>query len=136
MNETHWIETSEKTGRQGFSLVELVIAVVILSIGVLGLAATTGFVVQTVSAADVRTERTIAVQSAIERLNATEFEDLTAGSATIGRFDVSWTIDQVSTTARRVTLVSDGPGQQSAGGIMPVIGPNVEHTTTYLILRP
>src|SRR5690606_31339345 len=63
----------DRTGRAGFSLVELIVAVIILAIGVLGLAGTTAFVIRQVTLADVNTERSAALQMVVENLRATSY---------------------------------------------------------------
>lgn len=117
---------------------ELVIAVLILTMGLLALAGTTGFAVRSITLADVQTERTAAVQSVVERIRATEFDDVTSGSATVGRYAASWTVDELSSTAKEIEVVTTGPGLRanSSQNLMPAIGPQVQDTLTYLILRP
>lgn len=115
---------------------ELVIAVVILSLGVLGLAATTGVVIQTVTVADLQTERAAAAQYALERIRATPFDSIAAGADTVGRYQVAWRFQNLSTTAKRIWVATRGPGQQSSGAGMPVIGGMVADSTSHIILRP
>lgn len=125
-------------GDDGFTLVELVVAVMILTMGLLALAGTTGFAVRTVSLAEVRTERVAAVQSVFERLRAEDFDDLAGGSATIGRFTARWTVSDLSSTAKEVQVITRGPGYRrgTSASLMPVIDEQAQDTATYTILRP
>ena len=119
--------------RAGFSLVEVMIALVIFTIGVLGLAATTMFVVRQTTLAEVSTERAAAVQSVIEELRATDFDLLAAGSDSVGRFQVSWTITGANRT-KLAEIITTGPGLTSASGV-PAMGPAVTDTFRYRIME-
>lgn len=76
--------------RKGFSMVEVIIAIVVLAVGVLGFAGTTAYIVRQVTLADVMTERSAALQSTIERLQAMDFDSVGYGSDSVGVFGVSW----------------------------------------------
>ncbi|NIP80991.1 MAG: prepilin-type N-terminal cleavage/methylation domain-containing protein, partial [Gemmatimonadetes bacterium] len=62
--------------RDGFSLVEIIVGMLILVVGVLGLASSTGFVAMQIEAADLRTERTVAYQQVAERLRSADFDNV------------------------------------------------------------
>lgn len=119
--------------RAGFSLVEVMIALVILTIGVLGLAATTMYVVRQTTLAEITTERSAAVQSVIEELRATEYDQVASGSESVGRFDVSWTVTTGNRT-KLVEIITTGPGLTSASGV-PAIGAAVTDTFDYRIME-
>lgn len=119
------------TREAGFSLIEVIMAVLILSIGLLGLAATTGFVIRQTTLSDVTTERAMARQSVVERIRALDMADITAGSATIENFDVTWTITDSDTYYRTVEVVTVGPGLGSSGGGMPMLRSSVADTFTF-----
>src|SRR5690606_10051411 len=59
--------------RDGFSLVEVLVATVILAVGFLAMAATTGAVLNRIRAAGLETERAAAVQQITERLRSAPF---------------------------------------------------------------
>jgi prepilin-type N-terminal cleavage/methylation domain-containing protein len=67
------------TQQAGFSLVELIIAMVILSVALLAMGASTGHVMAQLQAAELRTERMSAVREAAEVLKGTAWSSL--GSA-------------------------------------------------------
>ena len=56
----------------GFTIVEVIVAMVVLAIGVLGLAGTAAYIVRQVTLADIMTERAAALQTAVERIQAAE----------------------------------------------------------------
>lgn len=120
----------------GFSLVELVIAVLILSVGVLGLAGTTGYVVRSITLADLNTERAAALQSAMERIRATPFGALSDGADTVGNFELTWEVTLAGANVRDVRIISVGPGLSGTGTGMPSIVPNAADTFEYTVVRP
>ena len=122
-------------GREGgFTIVEVVVAIMILTFGVLGLAGTTALMVRQVTLAQMATERAAALQSVLEQLRSTDWESVADGSATVGQVDVTWWIDQDFTQSRVMKVVTVGPGVSTASGI-PVLRPDVADTFTYRLLR-
>jgi type IV pilus assembly protein PilV len=120
----------------GFSLVELVIAVMILAFGVLSMAATTAFVVRQVTLADVNTERAAAYQTVIERIRATNANTLGGGSQTVGSYAVTWTITDSTTLSKTVRVITQGPGlAKDTSSVIPSIQNNVLDTFTILVLK-
>jgi len=117
----------------GFSLVEVVIALIILTVGVLGLAATTMYVVRQTTLSKISTERSAAVQDVLEELRATDYSLLASGSDSVGRFWVQWTVTTGNRT-KLVEIVTTGPGLTSASGV-PAIGPAVTDTFDYRIME-
>lgn len=105
--------------RSGFSLVEVIIAMLILSVAILALGASTGHVMAQIQASELRTERMGTIRQTAETLRGTAFGSLenvcsTAGS-TLGsdNYSVSCTVQQPSEDLKLVTLVTVGPGFQS-----------------------
>lgn len=120
----------------GFSLVEIIIAMLVLTMGLLAMAASTGYVATQIRAANLRGERAFAVEQVAERLRASPFETLASreqGAAeTVGSFSVWWSIDSPSHHLRQITLVSQGPGYRQGIGWTP----NASDTISFSILRP
>ena len=117
--------------RAGFSLVELVVAIIILTVGLLGLAAGTGYVIRSSEMGRVDTERAQARQSAVELIRARDFDSFaTTDNVEIGRYDVSWVqLSSASnaagqTTTRLIEITITGPGRGSRG-------PEANVTTTF-----
>ena len=129
--------TERASPRDGFTIVELVIAVIILSFGVLGLAGTTMLVVRQVTLADVNTERTAALQTVVERLRAMNANNITAGSQTVGSFAVAWSVESENSLGRTIRVITNGPGlRRDAAATVPMLGANVADTFRMVMLRP
>ena len=102
--------------KDGFTIVEVMIAIVILAVGMLALATTSIFATTQVKLADLKTEQSLAVQEAIEQLRAgpwTSVTSLASGSAIqAGSYDVWWTVTGVAgnPNLRRVDVFTRGPG--------------------------
>lgn len=119
----------------GFSLVELVIAVMILAVGVLGLAGTTAFVVRQTTLGNLSTERAMAVQSVVERLQASDWDDLSTGSDTFGSFTSRWWIQVDGNESRQMMIETSGPGLGASTDGVPMLRPNVVDTFSYWVLN-
>ncbi|HSG07803.1 MAG TPA: prepilin-type N-terminal cleavage/methylation domain-containing protein [Longimicrobiales bacterium] len=119
----------------GFSMVEVIIAIVVLAVGVLGMAGTTAYIVRQITLADVMTERSVALQTVIERVQSIPFASVGSGSDSVGVFAVSWSTVAESSTSRLVTVVTTGPGlTTSPGNAFPFLGPNVADTFEYRVI--
>jgi type IV pilus assembly protein PilV len=120
-------------GEAGFSLVELMVALMILTVGMLGLAGVTAYTIQKVSVAELDTERGAALQTVVEQLRAMPLERVANGADTVGIFEVSWSVVD-NGDYRTVEIVTVGPGmEQGAGeGGMPKISSAVADTFSYI----
>lgn len=131
-------ETAEHApaARDGFSLVELVVALVILTVGILGLAGTTAYVVRQVSVAGMQTDRAAALQAAIERIRAIGHDNIGTGADTVGSYTVSWSVSATGTNSKTMQIITTGPGYLSTGDGMPTLSRTVPDTFTYVLLKP
>jgi prepilin-type N-terminal cleavage/methylation domain-containing protein len=128
-------EGGVKPGHAGFTLVEVIIAIIILAVGLMGMAGTTALVIRQVTLADVATERSAAVQTTIERLRALPFDSVSTGSDSVGIFDIEWTVSTFQNQWKVVRVISTGPGTARGGGF-PILSGSVPDTFTYRIIRP
>jgi Tfp pilus assembly protein PilV len=100
--------------RDGFSVIEVLIGLIILTMGVLALASSTGYISTQVRVADLRTERSTAYDAAAEQLRAMDFDsvqDVTYATAQVeSRYKVWWTVTSLHWALKDVTLYSEGPG--------------------------
>jgi len=120
--------------RDGFSLIEVMVAMMVLAVGLLGLAAGTGWMIRTVHFGELETKRSAALQSAVESVRATG--DPADGSATFGDYTVTWTVDTGDQHSRPVEFVVVGPGRVSGGGGgMPEVDNAVADTFNMRIMR-
>jgi len=78
--------------RHGFSLVEVMIAVVILTVGVLALAGTSAGVVKLISQGGRLGGSSLVAEGRFELLRATPCASLASGSTVEGPFTVRWTV--------------------------------------------
>ncbi|MFQ5536174.1 MAG: prepilin-type N-terminal cleavage/methylation domain-containing protein [Gemmatimonadota bacterium] len=131
------LEVPTTPRRGGFSMVEVIIAIVILAAGVLGLAGTTAYIVRQVTLADLMTERAAALQSTIDRLQAMDFDSVSAGTDSVGVFRVRWTSVNETSQSKLVAIITYGPGLSSSGANpFPVMVPNVADTFNYRVIKP
>ena len=72
-------------------MIEVIVAMLVLTIGVLGLAGTTAYIVRQVTLGDLMTERSAAFQTIIDRLQSLPYDSVTNGSTNVGVFAISWT---------------------------------------------
>ena len=119
----------------GFSLIEVVMSMVILTYGVLGMAGTTLHVARQVNIAEMKTDRAAVVQSVIERVRAESFDTYQTSSDTTGAYTVEWETWSENSRAKGLRVVTTGPGLVSNGGPV-MIGTNATDTVQYRIVRP
>jgi Tfp pilus assembly protein PilV len=124
-----------KTSSSGYMMVEVVIAVVILAVGVLGLAGTTAFIARQVTLGEVMTDRAVALQTIVERIHATPFDSVDAGSDSMGAFMLTWSSVPETSQSRMVSIVTVGPGVESpASGRGRTLGSAVADTFSFRVI--
>jgi len=121
-------------GRRGFSIIEVIIAMIILTIGVLGLAGTTAFIVRQITLSDLMTERSAAFQTVVDRLQSLPYDSVGSGADSVGIYAVTWTSTTAGGQNKIVEIVTTGPGLNSSSGV-PRNDPQVADTFTFRILR-
>jgi type IV pilus assembly protein PilV len=104
--------------RDGFSMVEVLMALFVLSVGILAIAATTGHVFTRLHDAGRRTERAFAIQQAVERVRAIPFSQVgtSMGTSVVGDFTVTTELTTATTQVARVRVVTIGPGFRAGVG--------------------
>ncbi|MCH7890029.1 MAG: prepilin-type N-terminal cleavage/methylation domain-containing protein [Gemmatimonadetes bacterium] len=122
----------------GFSLVELVMAVVVLAFGVVGLATTTLFITRQLTLAEVTTARVTAIQSVMERIRTTPYDSICEGTDTMGAIIVSWSETAHMAQTKAIRIVTMGPGlvSMSGGQSTPMMSSTVADTVVYRMLKP
>lgn len=121
--------------RTGGSLLEVVIALVVLSFGMLGMATTTAMAVRQTTLAEITNRRVAASQQVSERLRSVPFDSVVNGSADIGDYGVSWTVTASSFRAKRVEIVTEGPMYGSGEARTATASPLPPDTLTYTVVR-
>ena len=81
--------------RAGFTLVELMVAMMILAVGVLGLAATAGSVTRNMAGGKRNTIAANVAASRLERLRSARCSTLTSGADTIRGIVSAWTVTPI-----------------------------------------
>jgi prepilin-type N-terminal cleavage/methylation domain-containing protein len=94
---------------RGFSLIELIVAILILTVGILGLAATAGQVTKMVAWGGRYGASSVVAAAELEQLRATPCASLaSSGTATKGIYSLSWTVT-ASGNLRTLTLTVTYP---------------------------
>ena len=108
------VRTSPRTDRDGFSLIELLVVMMILAVGILPVAVVQHQARREVVKADLYAEAIAVSQSQLERLKGMGFGNAVADSGVTGRIswnaqvtNVSWGLDRINITATWET--SNGP---------------------------
>jgi prepilin-type N-terminal cleavage/methylation domain-containing protein len=128
-------ESHRPISRDGFTLIEVVVAMVVLTFGVLGLAGSTMYLVNQVSVADLATERVAVVQSVVESLRAQPFDTVSSGIDSVGVFSVEWRSWVEGPRSKGIEIVSTGPGLVTTSD-GPRILSAVADTFYYQVVRP
>ena len=105
--------------RAGFSLVEVIVALMILSVAILAMGASTGHVMAQIQAAELRTERMGAVREAAETLRGTTWTSLetvcqsTDSGFGTEHYTVECSVLRPSRNLKLIELITVGPGFRS-----------------------
>jgi prepilin-type N-terminal cleavage/methylation domain-containing protein len=79
-------------GQPGFTLVEVVVALTVLAVGILGLSATVGVVAWRMNSSLLETRVTACAQAELEGLLARGIDGLAPGERRHGNLEVSWRV--------------------------------------------
>ena len=94
----------------GFTLVEVIIAVLILTVGLLGLASTAGIVTRMIGQGQRYSEAAWMASQRFEILRSQTCVSMLGGTASEGQFSSTWTVTQlVDTAANRITVDVTSP---------------------------
>lgn len=89
--------------RNGFTVIELVVTIVVLTVGLLAMAANSAVIGRQMRGARVMTEASSTAQARFETLRSKPCATLTGGAQTVGQVSEVWT----TTNATRVVIVTD-----------------------------
>ena len=130
------MDSERGSRRGGFTIVEVIIAMIVLSCGVVAMAGTTMLIVRQVTLANVMTQRSVALQTVIERLQATSFDNVGSGSDSLGVFTMHWSSTGETSQSKLVQVITIGPGvMTAAGSSFPMLGSGVADTFQYRVIR-
>jgi type IV pilus assembly protein PilV len=95
---------------RGFTVVEVLIAVLILSVGLLGLVGTAAVTTRMIGQGHRYSEASALAAQRFEMLRSQPCPSMSGGSTSEGRFVVTWTLQTVASgRAQAVTLVVESP---------------------------
>ena len=126
---------------RGLSLIEVVVAMLVLTIGLLGLAAGTGWVLRSSEVARVDGARAMATQSAVELVRASPYAELSQGGTQDlgGGYSADWESlgANASGMSTQVRIIVTGPGRAGgAAGPGQGLGTAVSDTVDIWVSRP
>ena len=119
--------------RKGFTLVEVIVSILILSIGVVGLAGATAHIVRQVTLGDLMTERSVAFQTTIDRLQSLPYDSVGSGSDSVGIYALRWVSTPDGPQSKTVRIWTEGPGIST--GAFPTNNPAKLDSFDFRILR-
>jgi prepilin-type N-terminal cleavage/methylation domain-containing protein len=104
--------------QNGFSLVEVIVAMLVLTVGLVAMAASTGYIATQQRSTTWDTQRNLARQQVIEQLRSTIFTNVTTNTTgrSFGPYNVRWDVTNLASTERRVQLITTGPAYRQVGG--------------------
>ena len=82
--------------RRGYTIVELLVAVMIFSVGLLAMAGTASVIMSTLTSTQSRTIAASVAESRFERVRATPCVNRAAGSALSRGISEAWTLDRLA----------------------------------------
>ena len=93
--------TTRRRLRRGFTLIEMIIAIIVMTIGVMGLASTAGYVAQQMGSGNMQTVAAALSTKVADSLSSRKCTSLVSGTQTRRGVTVAWTV----TTATRTRTV-------------------------------
>jgi prepilin-type N-terminal cleavage/methylation domain-containing protein len=112
----HPRQRHRRVGRRGFTLIELIVAIVIMVVGVLGLASTAAMVSRLVGGAAQQTVAANVAASRFERLRSVACANIVSGTADTLRMHESW---HAASGGPSLWMVTDTVTYNAAGGRSP-----------------
>lgn len=100
------IQRPRSAGRKGFTLVELIVAIIILVIGVLGLASAAAVVMRQITGSSFQNRAAAVAQSRFERLRAMPCANATDGTATADGITERWTVQMLNRSLQMQDVVT------------------------------
>jgi prepilin-type N-terminal cleavage/methylation domain-containing protein len=87
-----------RRARRGFTLIEMIIAIVVMSVGILGLAGTASYVATQMGGGKAQTVAATMAMKVADSLAARRCSAIVSGSQTENRVTVTWTVADSSRT--------------------------------------
>lgn len=100
--------------RAGFALVEVMVALVIMAVGLVGVSATMAQMQRQATLAEMDGDRQLAKQYVAERLRGIPFDSVKSGTAEIGAYALNWVVD-TTLQGKSVRMITVGPRLAQVG---------------------
>lgn len=111
----HATTDARRAGTEGFTIVEILVAVLILAVGMLALASTAATVTRMIGQGQRFSEASTLAVERFEIIRAQDCDAMTSGSATEGAYTLSWTVSSVAGgNARSIELTVSSPTTRGA----------------------
>ena len=111
-------------------MLEVVVAMMILSLGIAGMAGTSAVVVKQTVESQTRNKKTAAARTVSEQLRSIPFDSVRNGDAVVGQYRLNWVVTSSSFRAKRLQIVAEGIAQgQTTLAVLPA------DTFHYTVLR-
>ncbi|MFQ5689515.1 MAG: prepilin-type N-terminal cleavage/methylation domain-containing protein [Gemmatimonadota bacterium] len=94
---------ARRVGETGFTIIEILVALTILSVAIMSLITASTLATRQMKMSKADTKVWMAVQSELETLTAQGYDNVTAGSATVQGYPMTWTVS--GTDPKKVTLI-------------------------------
>ena len=108
----------ELNGRSGFTLVEVIVAIVILTVGILGIVGATAKMTALESRGERLATAAFYAQSRMEQLRATGCANAAAGNETlVGVYILTWTVAAEAAGSRAVMVAAEYPSGTATAAI-------------------
>lgn len=123
-----------RSEREGFSLVEVIVAMLLLSFGLLAMTASAGYITTQLRSSTFDTQRNMARQQVVEQLRSTVYSNITNNSTgqTVGRYTVRWNVTDVSNSRKDIAVITTGPAYRAGQGSRTT----VTDTVTITVVSP
>lgn len=127
--------THEARAQNGFSLIELIVSITIMSVGVLGYASSSVVLERQISIAALESDRTSALVTALERARSIDFDTLDSAVDSVAGYHIDRTVTSMGPYVKEVYVIASGPGFAAAasGGVSVT---NAADTFTYQVVKP
>jgi prepilin-type N-terminal cleavage/methylation domain-containing protein len=104
-------QTDRLRARRGLSLVEVIVAVMVLAVGIIGVVSAGNSVVRQLGSARGDLHLWAALQTVGDSLRQRGFGGVTDGSRSIGSYDFSWSVNSSTANLNIVTVAGSSTGR-------------------------